>query len=211
MDVGDPDQDGKISLMIAAEKNGQIYDLEYKGEGDLADSSSWELTIAYDSFESAAAELGADSASSLSPRLYYGALAGDMDGDGLEEYVFNNYSTDKVIWPNDVYISVIEADKATSVEPIDELLPKTLELSQNYPNPFNPTTNIAFSIPENSGHVKLAVYDILGRIVTTLVDQEMTSGNYNINFDASNLPSGIYMYRLSTSTNTKTMKMILQK
>ena len=211
MVVGDPDQDGKLSLMIAAENNGQIYDLEYKGEGDLADSSSWELTIAYDSFESAAAELGADSASSLSPRLYYGALASDMDGDGLEEYVFNNYSTDKVIWPNDMYISVIEADKATGVTPVNSLIPETLELSQNYPNPFNPSTNIAFSIPENSGHVKLLVYDILGRVITTLVDEELTSGNYNIKFDASNLPSGIYMYKLSTKSNTKTMKMILQK
>ena len=89
MVVGDPDQDGKLSLMIAAEKNGQIYDLEYKGEGDLADSSSWELTIAYDAFEQAALDLGDSLASSLSPRLYYGAIAGDMDGDGLIEYVFN--------------------------------------------------------------------------------------------------------------------------
>ncbi len=212
MYVADPDQDGKLSLMIAGERNGQIYDLEFVGEGDPADSTNWELTIAYDIYEDAANDIGADSsAGSIFPRLFYGSPATDMDGDGLNEYVFINYATQKLAWPQQPYVTVIEADKATSVEPLNNLIPESLKLSQNYPNPFNPTTNIEFSIPENSGHVKLTVYDILGRIVTTLVDKEMVSGNYSIKFDASNLPSGIYMYKLSTNSNTKTMKMILQK
>ncbi len=212
MYVADPDQDGNLSLMIAGEKNGQIFDLEYKGEGDLADSTNWELTIAYDIYEDAANDIGADSAAAnIFPRLFYGSPATDMDGDGLNEYVFVNYATQKLVWQQQPYVTIIEADKATSVEPLNNLIPETLELSQNYPNPFNPTTNIEFSIPENSGHVKLTVYDILGRVVTTLVNQEKSAGNYSIKFDASNLPSGIYMYKLSTNSNTKTMKMILQK
>jgi len=215
MDVGDPDQDGKISLMIAGEKNGQIYDLEYKGEGDLADSSSWELTIAYDSFEEAAIELGDSLASSLTPRLYYGALAGDMDGDGLMEYVFNNYSTDKDIWANDMYVSIIEADKATDVATSNKLIPKELALAQNYPNPFNPSTTIDFSIPStlngSSTTVKLSIFDILGREVEVLVNKEMTAGNYSIKFDANNFPSGIYIYKLSAGAKAKTMKMTLLK
>jgi len=215
MDVGDPDQDGKLSLMIAGEKNGQIYDLEYKGEGDLADSSSWELTIAYDAFEQAALELGDSAASSLSPRLYYGALAGDMDGDGLIEYVFNNYSTDKDIWANDFYVSVIEADKATGVISKNSLIPDKLTLAQNYPNPFNPSTTIDFSIPSNysgsSTNVKLSIFDILGREIEVLVNKEMTAGNYSVKFDAQNFPSGIYIYKLSAGMNSKTLKMTLLK
>lgn len=211
MVIADPDQDGKMDLLIAGERNGQIFDLEYKGSGDMADSTNWELTVAYDSYAQASAELDADSASKLTPRLYYGSFAGDMDGDGLDEYVFVNYSTDKDIWPNDSYVVVIEADKATGVEQVNNLVPKSIKLSQNYPNPFNPTTNIAFSIPENTSHVSLKVYDILGRVVRTLVDKDMAAGNYNVNFDASQLPSGIYIYKLSTNVGTKTMKMVLQK
>ena len=211
MYVADPDQDGKLSLMIAGERNGQIYDLEYKGEGDLADSTSWELTIAYDQYEAAAVDLGADSASTLTPRFFYGSPAVDMDGDGLSEYVFVNYSTDKDVWPNDAYVRVIEADKASAVESTDNLIPETMELTQNYPNPFNPTTVIEFAVPKNSGHVTLSIYDILGREIATLVDNELNAGNYKVQFDASNLPSGIYMYRLSSNIGSKTMKMILQK
>ncbi|MEN8193259.1 MAG: T9SS type A sorting domain-containing protein [Bacteroidota bacterium] len=211
MVAGDPDQDGKLNLLIAGGHRGQVLDLEYKGEGDLADSTSWELSIAYDCFAQPAIEIGADSASILTPRIYYGDLADDMDGDGKSEFVLVNYSTDKEVWENDIYIAIVEADQATSVEPTDKLIPETLELSQNYPNPFNPATKINFAVPENSGHVKLAVYDILGRVITTLVDEELSSGNYSVDFDASNLPSGIYMYRLSSGSNTQTMKMILQK
>ncbi len=215
MDVGDPDQDGKISLMIAGEKNALIYDLEYKGEGDLADSSSWELTIAYDAFEQAALDIGDSLASSISPRLYYGALAGDMDGDGLMEYVFNNYSTDKDIWANDFYVSVIEADNATGVISTNSLIPEKLTLEQNYPNPFNPSTTIDFSIPSifsgSSTNVKLSVFDILGREVDVLVNKEMAAGNYSVKFDAQNFPSGIYIYKLSAGINSKTLKMTLLK
>ncbi|NOX64881.1 MAG: T9SS type A sorting domain-containing protein [Chlorobi bacterium] len=211
MVIADPDQDGNLSLLIAGERNGQIFDLEYQGQGDMADSTNWELTVAYDAYDLAAAELGPDSASFLTPRLYYGNAAVDMDGDGLSEYVFVNYSTDKDVWSNDSYVVVLEADRATGVESTDKLIPETMVLSQNYPNPFNPTTVIAFSVPQNSGHVTLSVYDILGREIATLVDDEMTAGNYKVQFDASNLPSGIYMYRLSSNAGSTTMKMILQK
>ena len=79
-------------------------------------------------------------------------------------------------------------------------LPLEYSLSQNYPNPFNPSTTINYSIPnvETHGHasVVLLVYDILGREVTTLVNQQQKAGNYEVTFDASHLTSGIYFYRL---------------
>ncbi len=81
-------------------------------------------------------------------------------------------------------------------------------LSQNYPNPFNPSTTISYSLPHN-GSVQLKVYDILGREVVTLVNKEQTRGNYKVEFNANNMPSGIYFYRLRSSDFVDTKKMLL--
>jgi len=92
----------------------------------------------------------------------------------------------------------------------DNKNPTEFQLSQNYPNPFNPTTNISFSIPDES-YVTLKVYNILGYEITTLVNKEMKSGNYTVKFDGSSLPSGIYFYRLQANHNIATKKLILVK
>jgi hypothetical protein len=81
---------------------------------------------------------------------------------------------------------------------------------QNYPNPFNPSTDIKFSISEN-GLVKLAVYDISGKLIETLFNGNLNSGVYNINFNASKLSSGTYFYRLEANGQVETRKMILVK
>ncbi len=83
-------------------------------------------------------------------------------------------------------------------------------LSQNYPNPFNPSTKISYSIPSQS-HVSLKVFDVLGREVATLVNQEKPSGNYSIEFDASNLTSGVYFYRIQAGQYVESKKMVLVK
>ncbi len=88
--------------------------------------------------------------------------------------------------------------------------PQRFLLQQNYPNPFNPTTTINFSIPR-SGLVKLKVFDILGREVKTLVSEQMTPGDYSIEFDASQVASGVYFYRLSVGQFSETKKMMLLK
>ncbi len=89
-------------------------------------------------------------------------------------------------------------------------LPQTYKLSQNYPNPFNPTTQIEFSIP-HTGAVKLIVYDLLGKEVATLVNKQMSAGNYKIQWNAQNFSSGIYLYRLETKNFVQVRKMILLK
>ena len=89
-------------------------------------------------------------------------------------------------------------------------LPKTYSLSQNFPNPFNPTTKIAYSLPK-AGKVSLKVFDMLGREVTTLVNEEKTAGNYEVTFDATVLPSGVYFYTLISGKNIQSRKMILLK
>lgn len=83
-------------------------------------------------------------------------------------------------------------------------------LNQNFPNPFNPTTTINYTIAE-TGNVNLVVYDILGRRVATLVNEIQSTGRYNVNFDATRLSSGTYIYRLETNGQVATKKMMLIK
>lgn len=84
------------------------------------------------------------------------------------------------------------------------------ELSQNYPNPFNPTTEIRFAIPTNE-HVSLKVYDLSGKLIRTLVDDFMSVGSYNVNFNAQGLSSGVYFYKLSSGSFTQVKRMTLIK
>jgi hypothetical protein len=83
-------------------------------------------------------------------------------------------------------------------------------LHQNYPNPFNPTTVISYQVPTNS-KVELKVYDVLGREVETLVNERQNAGEYSVTFDASNLSSGVYFYKLQTERFLETKQMVLIK
>lgn len=82
--------------------------------------------------------------------------------------------------------------------------------ARNYPNPFNPNTTISYTLKQSTS-VKLTVYDRLGREVKTLVDEQQSAGTYSVEFNASNLPSGIYFYRIRTPEKTEVRKMILAK
>lgn len=97
----------------------------------------------------------------------------------------------------------------TSVEKLDEI-PTGYQLSQNYPNPFNPTTNIKFSLPE-SGFATLKVYNTLGQEVATLVNEFKHAGTYEVDFNAKDLSSGMYLYTLTTGKATISKKMLLVK
>jgi len=97
----------------------------------------------------------------------------------------------------------------TSIEDEIEDL-NSFSLHQNYPNPFNPSTNLSFVIGHSS-FVSLKVFDVLGKEVATLVDEFRNAGAYEINFDASDLPSGIYFYRMTAGNFTETKKMILTR
>jgi uncharacterized repeat protein (TIGR01451 family) len=99
---------------------------------------------------------------------------------------------------------------STAVEPIDSELPSTVELSQNYPNPFNPRTTIGFALPE-SGKVIVTVHDLLGRQVATLADGVFPAGAHEVRFDAANLPSGPYLYRIVTDRGQAERVMVLMK
>ncbi len=96
----------------------------------------------------------------------------------------------------------------TEVEDISQ--PFGFSLEQNYPNPFNPSTTIEFSIPQN-GFITLKVFNVLGREVATLVNEQVEAGKHKVEFDASNLNSGVYFYKVESGSFADTKKMILLK
>jgi hypothetical protein len=101
-------------------------------------------------------------------------------------------------------------DIITGVAENKNTIPASFELLQNYPNPFNPTTTINYQLPE-SGFVKLNVYDLLGREVASLVNENKPAGNHSVKFDASRLTSGVYVYTVSVNKFTQSKKMLLMK
>jgi hypothetical protein len=89
-------------------------------------------------------------------------------------------------------------------------LPKEYSLAQNYPNPFNPSTMINYSMPK-TGLVTIKVYNILGKEIATLVNEQKTAGNYSVKFTASRYASGVYFYRMQAGSFIETKKLILLK
>jgi Secretion system C-terminal sorting domain/Kelch motif len=100
-------------------------------------------------------------------------------------------------------------------ENISQTIPANFSLYQNYPNPFNPSTQIKFDIPASmkgqTSNVKLVIYDLLGREVAILVNQQLRPGTYEVEWNATNYPSGVYYYKLTSREFTETKKMILIK
>ena len=138
-----------------------------------------------------------------------GILNGGAYEDSLITYSSNNHweyilneSADVTIIPYQI--------SPTSVKPVVSNVPKTFQLYANYPNPFNPSTMISYDVPKQSV-VSLKVYDILGREITTLVDQKQNPGKYGVRFDASRLSSGVYLYRLQAGSFSQTKKLMLVK
>ncbi len=101
------------------------------------------------------------------------------------------------------------------VQNISTSIPREFKLYQNYPNPFNPVTKIRFDVPKINGdmtrNVKLLIYDILGREIAMLFNQELEPGSYKIDLDAARYPSGLYFYKLVTHGFTDTKKMLVIK
>lgn len=112
-------------------------------------------------------------------------------------------------------VDVWGIDNVTNIFVQDEEMPNEYRLSQNYPNPFNPVTTIKYTIPTNvqsgTSNVNLIVYDILGSEIAALVNESKMPGNYEITWDASSNPSGIYFYKLAADNYIETKKMLLMK
>lgn len=98
----------------------------------------------------------------------------------------------------------------TDIKDDHQIIPTVYKLNQNYPNPFNPSTIINYQIPEE-GFITLKVYDIIGKEVKTLINENKPAGSYNVKFDASDLSSGIYIYRIRANNFVQSRKMLLIK
>ena len=98
----------------------------------------------------------------------------------------------------------------TGIESETSSIPTDYALNQNYPNPFNPSTKIKFNLPSSS-NVKLTIYDITGRTVKEVVNQDLAAGVHTVDFNASNLASGTYIYRIQAGSFVQSKKMILLK
>jgi photosystem II stability/assembly factor-like uncharacterized protein len=113
-------------------------------------------------------------------------------------------------WTNGALMLGTQNGGITGVHPGGDRITSTFELRQNYPNPFNPTTLISYDLPA-SAHVRLTVFDLLGREVRTLVDEVQREGSKSVEFNAQHLPSGVYFYRLQAGSFMQTKKLLLMR
>ncbi len=109
----------------------------------------------------------------------------------------------------------VRIDQAMSANDLDHEMPASFSLAQNYPNPFNPTTTIEYNLPERS-HVVIGIFNVLGRQVRTLTDEEKPAGNYQTVWDGTDsngqpVGSGVYLYRITAGDFARSKKMLLMK
>ncbi|NUM61996.1 MAG: T9SS type A sorting domain-containing protein, partial [Ignavibacteriaceae bacterium] len=128
----------------------------------------------------------------------------------LNKGVLGKYSVTNLSEYTNKLNELLSTRGKSGLESEKELLPTEYTLYQNYPNPFNPTTTIKYDLP-NTSDVSLIIYDILGRKVKELVNTKQQAGRYEIQFNASNLASGVYIYQLIADKYFSSRKMILLK
>ena len=166
--------------------------------------------------------LGSPSFSNDDSKMYYHYVADN--GGGLQSSIWvvdlapdgvTGLGNDASILNGGIYpVSFTEGARTTDVES-EEAVPASTMLQQNYPNPFNPETKIGYRLQE-SGTVKVAVYDLLGREIAVLIDGEMSAGVHEIDWNAGSMPSGVYVYRLETTStaggrHVESRRMLLMK
>ena len=145
--------------------------------------------------------IGSNAAGQTSPSYIMAADCGlSIPGD-VESIGFGNMHI----------VMSVTGDEVVEVDEVEIVTPNNFELFQNYPNPFNPSTKISYSIIQAGLVFTLKIYDVLGTEIETLVNEEKPTGTYELNWNAANLPSGIYFYRLQAGSFVQTRKMILLK
>ena len=128
----------------------------------------------------------------------------------MMDVYFINKDTGWVVGHGGTILKTTTGGFTTNISNYSNNIPDNYKLHQNFPNPFNPSTTIRFDIP-NSSHVRITIYNNLGKTVSEVVDENLTPGSYNVNWDAINYTSGIYFYRIETEEFIDVKKMLLIK
>jgi hypothetical protein len=181
--VFDYNGDGDLDIIVATPAHDLVY-LSNEGNGNFISFLLCHLS-----------ELGGEPLT---------ILTNNLDSDSHPDVAVLTITDDIVVMLNlDYVVGVSEDESKLSI-------PDKFKLEQNYPNPFNPSTTIKYSIPKEN-FVTIKIYNLLGEEVVTLVNEDKTIGNYEIEFNAASLPSGIYFYRIQAGDYFETKKMILLK
>lgn len=196
---GDIDGDGLMDFLFVANTSGaldQVIRMEYKGNGSLTDSTSYNWSVLYED------KVGITDLRNL-------AIA-DVDGDNKMDILITTLDVNDV---TEGAVVILESDVTSAVKGSPVSTPANFKLAQNYPNPlraaaFAAATTIEFELAKPS-HVLVTVYDISGREVAKLLDREMAAGKWQIPFAGKALPAGAYFYQLKAGDFTATRKMIL--
>ncbi len=204
---------------ITVDQSGRIYyvksspSIVYRSSDD---GLSW-TNILFTSMHSQ--EIGVDQGGRIYSATAEGVLLSTNDGTTWEDIsggIPNTSTWSLVITSNNnIYVGTFTSgvcrrlpSSITSVVDPPDVLPAVTLLTQNYPNPFNPSTTINYELAKSSV-VKLSVYDVLGRAITSLVNEEKPAGRYSVKWDATGVSSGVYFYRLQTGTVVETRRMLL--
>jgi hypothetical protein len=179
---------------------------EYQTNIDLTDTFKLFYKYLRDSVIYYSGSLIFNSGNNVNISLPSNAVPGDIlkvRAEITDHSIYNNFAA----YPDTGYASILIL---ASTDVNDANISYSFQLEQNYPNPFNPSTTISYSIPK-AGHVSLKVYDMLGSEVATLIHENKSKGFYEVNFDASKLFSGVYIYQLRVNDYISSKKMILLK
>ncbi|MGE5437220.1 MAG: T9SS type A sorting domain-containing protein [Syntrophothermus sp.] len=234
---GDIDNDGDMDLLVGAEEGVNVtfyrsqgdtlfikdsttfssvvfqrntapafVDIDFDGDLDLFFGTLWREFYYYENTGTNTVPVWTRNTTLTSP-LVYGQSThpgfADLDHDGRKDMVFGQYDG------NFTYYKNLFATP-NDVKNISTTIPKGFSLEQNYPNPFNPSTSIVYHV-QTASMVTLKIFDILGNEVAQLVNEFQNPGSYSVNFNASELSSGIYLYQINAGSFTSTKKMMLMK
>lgn len=193
---------GVISLKVKYDPNMLSY-LDYSGALDGTLVYAEDNTIAMSWFN--VSPMSCDSIKFISLNFKYNGGSGILEIDKNFTEIYDSTGNNKF------YVDLVDGTiNVTGIKDIPGTIPDTYSISQNFPNPFNPTTKIEYAIPQES-KVTLKVYNLIGQEVATLVNQVQNSGKYIVDFNASNLPSGMYIYKIDAGTFSQVRKMTLLK
>lgn len=178
-----------------------------------ANSMAWRDQYGTQAFPDTLSDIKMSFSSTIKIRRIWTASPDYFGGAPVDIPFAQSGNTVSFTVPRILYWSMVVVELDTTISAVQSeqsSVPKNFLLGQNFPNPFNPTTVIDYQLP-SSGYVTLKVYDVLGRVIATLVDKHQGAGEYSATFDGSGLPSGVYLYRLSAGSYSQIRKMMLLK